>query len=481
MVTRLAIWLTRRVLWVLMRIGHLASGFLARQMEFDADRYEARMVGADCFAETAWRLRVLAIAEQGAIADLRASWQQQRLPDNFPRLVMANIPQIPEKVLADLRREMETASGGLFSTHPADRDRIARARREAPDTGIVRLDGPATDVFSDFDALAKSASFDMYRASLGGEIGREQLYEVSELVETQAAAQEGAEAIGRFFLRALDMRRRLPMPAEPPAAPDDARALAEARRALEASRPDYVASSRSLRELDEGLARAELALVLLRAGVAIRASDHGLPAATVRAAESVRDRAEEGLRRIAESDPEHPFAVSAVARLVGALTLLEDDRIADSVPDGRGRRDEVRALYRCAAHMAAAVMPELGRLARARSVLIGAIQAYNDDPRDQPRTVAVLRGRRAAAAAGGDPRPGGRRHRLPVRARQRGRHARQVRLPRGDPAARRRQRPAGIRRRGDRPPRRAARPRPGPPGAGRRGGRAGTRAGSDRR
>ena len=226
-VTRLAVWLARRVLWVLMQIGRIVSGFLSRQMEFDADRYEARMVGAACFAETMWQFRLMSLAENGAVADLNSSWQQRRLPDNFPKLVMANIPQIPQEVVAHFRQDMETASSGLFSTHPSDKDRIARARREEPSDGIFHLDGPATDVFSDFDALAKATSFDMYRALLGPGIGKEQLYEVAELVESQAAVQEGSVAAGRFFLGVLDMTRRLPMSAENPAAPAD---LSAARR-----------------------------------------------------------------------------------------------------------------------------------------------------------------------------------------------------------------------------------------------------------
>ena len=150
----------------------MVSGFLSRQMEFDADRYEARMVGASCFAETMWRFRLMSLAESGAVADVNSSWQQRRLPDNFPKLVMANIPQVPQEVVTAFRRDMETASSELFDTHPSDKDRIARARREAPGDGIFHLDGPATDVFGDFDALAKAVSFDMYRSSLGSSISR---------------------------------------------------------------------------------------------------------------------------------------------------------------------------------------------------------------------------------------------------------------------------------------------------------------------
>ena len=129
-----------------------------------------------------WRFRLMALAENGAFADLNSSWQQRRLPDNFPKLVHGQHPADPA---AD-RRGLPPGDGdgpsGLFDTAPRDKDRIARARREAPGDGIFHLDGPATDVFRDFDALARTASFDMYRSSLGQEITPGQLYHVAELV-----------------------------------------------------------------------------------------------------------------------------------------------------------------------------------------------------------------------------------------------------------------------------------------------------------
>ena len=62
--SQLAVWLTRRVLWVLLRVGQLVNLVFIRQREYDADRYEARMVGADVFAQTCWRLREPSLAER---------------------------------------------------------------------------------------------------------------------------------------------------------------------------------------------------------------------------------------------------------------------------------------------------------------------------------------------------------------------------------------------------------------------------------
>ena len=64
---RLLVWLARRVLWALMWAGHFVSCFMLRQMEYDADRYEARVAGSETFAETVDRLVVLSLASQGRI------------------------------------------------------------------------------------------------------------------------------------------------------------------------------------------------------------------------------------------------------------------------------------------------------------------------------------------------------------------------------------------------------------------------------
>ena len=43
--TRLCIWLSRRILWVLMHLGRILSAFMLRQMEFDSDSYETKVAG----------------------------------------------------------------------------------------------------------------------------------------------------------------------------------------------------------------------------------------------------------------------------------------------------------------------------------------------------------------------------------------------------------------------------------------------------
>ena len=157
-----------------MVLGHAASGFLLRQMEFDADRYEARMVGGEVFTETARRLRILGLAAQGAYADLATSWEERRLPDDLTKLILANVAQIPEPVLKSLREAEAQGRTGLFDTHPADNERIARACAEATE-GSSRWEWPRRrpSTTSPY-ALVHVPS--LRRALLGPEITQDQLY-----------------------------------------------------------------------------------------------------------------------------------------------------------------------------------------------------------------------------------------------------------------------------------------------------------------
>src|SRR4051812_37068095 len=60
------VWLTRRILWALMHAGNTISCFMLRQMEYDADSYEAKLAGSDAFESTAARLQILNVATQFA-------------------------------------------------------------------------------------------------------------------------------------------------------------------------------------------------------------------------------------------------------------------------------------------------------------------------------------------------------------------------------------------------------------------------------
>src|SRR5262249_8006072 len=143
---RFCVWLTRRILWVLMYIGALVSSLMLRQMEFDADRYEARVEGSDMFAVTSERIIMLTVAQNAAFHALHKSWREGRLGDDLPRLLIEREKTMPDEVRKAVRKKLLEARTGWFDSHPCHADRIASAKREeAP--GIVRLDGPARVLF----------------------------------------------------------------------------------------------------------------------------------------------------------------------------------------------------------------------------------------------------------------------------------------------------------------------------------------------
>ena len=394
-ICRLVVWLTRRCLWVLMYFGRLISGVLSRQMEFDADRYEARMVGADVFAATSWRLAVLNLAEQGAYGDLNASWQQRRMPDNLPKLIAANVPQLSKEMLEFLKKHVRETKTSWFDTHPCPRDRVAMAKQEAPDGGLFSLSGPASDVFEYFDSLSKITTFEQYKLMLGPEFRKDQLFTVAELIENQAVAQVGQAAADRFFMGALSLLQPLPLAWDYPKIAKEPTlaksALVEARGKMEAGRLEYIEVMKRLDELETKAEKAQTAVLLLKAGNKIKAEVYGLDKATSASANRTRDEALAEARSLATTTA--PYTEAAAKRITQSLAILESDTVANAIEDGIVHRDEARVLYQCAAHLGSNVAPEVSRLNRSFRVLNGLLQVYHagKNQSNQSLVDAILR------------------------------------------------------------------------------------------
>jgi Zn-dependent protease with chaperone function len=392
---RLTVWATRRILWVLMMLGHLISSFLLRQMEFDADRYEMALSGSEAFIETMRRIQILNLAMAGAHADLSEGWKEGRLADDLPRLVLANVPQIPRAMLDEMDRSTTSRKTGLFDTHPADTSRIAAARTaQAP--GLFHVKGPATDVFRDFDALARSVTIGDYKSLFGPGFSPDCLQPVASVVEKMAHAQEGGHALDRFFLGQFDPLRSLPLPMKRPSPPSDPAAalaaLSRARERTEAAHSACLAAIPAVNDTFEKLVMAEAAVVLLKASCPVRPVDYALPRATVEAARAVAQKATEAIER-----GQAAFATiqaAAAERLFLALSLLESDVVFQRLPDGDAWRREARVLYPAAVSTSHRIAPALWKLVRVRRSLDHVLRRYQANPKDDRLTNAVLRGGR---------------------------------------------------------------------------------------
>jgi Zn-dependent protease with chaperone function len=196
--TRLLVWITRRILWCLLWIGTFFSALMMRRQEYDADTYEARLVGADVFEQTTRRLQSLIVAQQIALRDLGTNWRERRLADDLPMLICTREAELDDEVRRKITEAFSKAKTGRFSTHPCDRDRIAAARRLNPKP-VFSLDIPAGHLFKDFKELCRMASIKFYQLNLGKALKAEHLYTTENLLGRSQARKENFTALQRYF------------------------------------------------------------------------------------------------------------------------------------------------------------------------------------------------------------------------------------------------------------------------------------------
>jgi Zn-dependent protease with chaperone function len=290
--SRLFVWLTRRVLWVLMFVGHAVSSFMLRQMEFDADRYEARVSGSDVFVKTTERLEMLGLASHAAFNDLESAWREKRLCDDLPSLIRSREVEMPTDLRKAIAKHQTEGKTGWFDTHPAHADRIKSARWEnAP--GIFKLDSPATALFTDFVDLARRATVAFYHQTLGNAVQREHLVATDAMVQDSGRKQQSFLALQRYC---QDLVRAI-RPVFPPAAPprlhlgDAAEMLLDLRCKLTEALPRARAAAKDFEAADDELIAVARAKALQSAGERVNAKELNLKKADDAELYSIRQSA----------------------------------------------------------------------------------------------------------------------------------------------------------------------------------------------
>jgi Zn-dependent protease with chaperone function len=193
--TKLLVYLTRRILYVLMLIGHGVSCFLLRQMEYDADKYEIRLSGSDVFESTTRRLRELGIADAILWHTIGANAERFGLPDNLPMCLARFIKILPPEHAKMVDNIVTNQKTSLFATHPEDRDRIAAAKKEGA-KGIFLLEGPAKSLVKDFDSLAEKSTKLRFHRLIGKSTAKQLMIPTPEFVaqlKSAIAAKTAAE------------------------------------------------------------------------------------------------------------------------------------------------------------------------------------------------------------------------------------------------------------------------------------------------
>ena len=194
----IAIRATRLLMAGLFHISLRLSSYMSRQMEFDADRYEALLAGSHTFRTTACALRALnrAFAEVNA-ANIEA-WQEHRLLRDLPEAVAAHTRQFDAARLATIEDEMrEQTTTRYWDSHPPDVERVNNAERQrAP--GIYLEDASATLLFRDFFGWSQRATRLFYK-DRGVQFTDEQLRPREEILGHVRKRDQQREQLNRFF------------------------------------------------------------------------------------------------------------------------------------------------------------------------------------------------------------------------------------------------------------------------------------------
>lgn len=135
---------------------------LSRQMEFDADLYEARLIGSRHFRSNTLHLRRLAYAEAEAhFYNRLALDQKDQLLRNLPAAVVEIAKGFDAEMLRRVESDLHREQTRYWDTHPADQERIRNAE-QANEPGLLSCDLPARLLFSDFDKLCESVTLSHY-------------------------------------------------------------------------------------------------------------------------------------------------------------------------------------------------------------------------------------------------------------------------------------------------------------------------------
>lgn len=376
------IWLTRRILFGLMWAGQAISCYMMRQMELDADRYEARLVGAATFESTMRDIRVLDLSHQKSLADLDACWRENRLADSLPALTLANRERLPEELRHQLRQHLQEEKTELFSTHPADEERCASARRETAEP-VFASDLPATVLFRDFDALARSVTLDYYREVLGEAVRPDRLVAVEEVVTRQERSNQEGEALARYFQDAVNVLR--PVVISEASTVATVETLCEARRQAELALPEMLKGCERYQKSFGRMLSVRQAEAMRDAGFKVQPKEFDLPGADASAIQRARDTWSLRLQTAeVELGPRERVCGS---RLLTALGLLHREPVASSVDPGGDLRAQVPRLLETAALVGGLFKPlrEIHAL-RAEAVILAAqLESHEQDPQLQTK------------------------------------------------------------------------------------------------
>lgn len=336
---QIAVWFSRSVLKLLMFTGHIIAGFMLRQMEYDADAYQIKIVGSETFEATHRKLATLGAALEGTYQQIHARWKKSgQLPDNLSELLRQIHENLPATMLQKIDDELGFERTGLFDSHPSPADRIRRGRM-ANEPGIFHDDRPASSLFASFEYPARFVTLLHYTDNLGIPVTEQMLLHVESKQSKDAQGYATpSDPADEFFMDMLPLL--LPLRIAPPAPSANLNAdLAEFQQistGLEQVAGQVTPMASQYVEVSQKWQNARAAARLLGMGVPIDPRKFGLTDATLEAAEAGEKEAFNLRESLRQSLREVTAALNRRLQLALAIRLSGGgDSGANPVPSDR--------------------------------------------------------------------------------------------------------------------------------------------------
>lgn len=161
---RMSAWLSKKILWVLMIIGLAASRFQSRHMEFNADKYAARVAGSKSFENALMELTLLELTSQKTWHDIAENSFKADDIEAYPESMRLNRSRIDRQTVNRIKTELMLQKTKWHDTHPSLKDRIGGIRKENSE-GMIHHEDPASILLTDFNRTVKNAMIQKYLRS----------------------------------------------------------------------------------------------------------------------------------------------------------------------------------------------------------------------------------------------------------------------------------------------------------------------------
>jgi Zn-dependent protease with chaperone function len=343
---QIAVWFSRLILKILMWIGLVVGGFMMRQMEYDADAYEIKVAGSECFESTTRKLATLEAAWAETQKQLIASWNKSRmLPDNLPEMIRSSHVRLPEPVLQKINDTLGLRRSGLFDSHPSPADRIRQARKAA-EPGIFHDDRPASSLFASFEHPSRFVTLLHYTDDIGIPVTEQMLTKV------EVASSASGTANQSYFLGVLPLIAplRLNLPAASTKLDEDYNELNQLAAGLQQIEPQIEGFAAQDAELLDQLTSASAAHLLLNNGYGLPAGTFSLPRLNLEEAAAAEAEALAARQKLRHSLREVTPALNRRLELGLRVALTNVDDSADDNRDCSAITELVASINQSAEH-----------------------------------------------------------------------------------------------------------------------------------